>query len=113
MSTARLKRNFDLLKVLQKAPAKQRKAILVNSTGDLILCIAEIIQNILQGNVKINKAQKNKLQKYKSVLRNIASKKTKVAAKKKLLVQKGGFLSALLGPAIGIIGSLLGNVLQR
>ena len=113
MSTARLKRNFDFLKVLQKASPKQRKALLENSSGDLILCIAEVVQNILLGNVKLSKAQKSKLQKYKSVLRTVASKKTKTTNKKKLLVQKGGFLSALLAPAIGIIGSLLGSAFQR
>ena len=112
--SARLKRNFDLLKVLNKASPKQRQAILDTSKNDLIQCIAEIIQNLLQGNVKLSTVQKSKLKKYKSVLRTIANKKTKIADKKKLLlVQKGGFLSALLAPAIGVIGSLLGNILQR
>ena len=111
--SARLKRNFNLLQVLQKAPPKQRKAILSTATRDLVLCISEIVDNILKGNLKLTKKQVARLKRYKNVLRNMANKKVSTKTKQKLLSQKGGFLSALLGPAIGIIGSLLGNVFQR
>ena len=108
--SARLKRNFNLLEVLTKAPFKQQKVILANGTDDLILCLAEIVQNLLKGNVKISQMQRRKLQKYKFLLRNIANKQTDIVTKKKLLTQKGGLLSALLQPAIGLIASLLENL---
>ena len=111
--SARLRRNFASLKVLQKAKIKQRKALLTNANTDLVLCIAEIVHNLLKGNVKVGSKQRSQLKRYKKVLRRLANKGTSTKLKKKLLIQQGGFLSALLGPAIGIIGSLLGNVLQR
>ena len=111
--SARLKRNFGLLKVLQKASPKQWKALLKNASNELVLCIAEIVSNVLKGNVKVNAKQHAQLRKYKRVLRTLINKRISVKSKKRLLSQKGGFLSALLGPAIGVIGSLLGNILQR
>ena len=109
MSPSRLKHNLDMLRVLQKVPAKQRKALLSSATSDLVLCIAEIVDNVLCGNVKITNKQCTQLKKYKKVLCDLANKKISVSAKRKLLTQKGGFLSALLGPAIGIISSLFGK----
>ena len=105
-SLRRLKRNFNTLKVLRKAPVQQQKYILAHETKDLIECIGEIIGNLLEGKVKLTSMQKRKLQMYKHMLRKIHSKR-KTAVTRKLVVQKGGFLSALLGPALGVIGSLL------
>ena len=112
MST-RLKRNFKLLKLLQKASPKKRKLILHNASSDLVLCIAEIIDNVLRGHVNMPKKKLKQLSKYKKVLRSVANKKVPVNSKRKILNQRGGFLSALLGPVIGVIGSLLGGALGK
>lgn len=109
--SARLKRNLDFLRVLQKANPKQRKGILENGNKDLILCLCEVIDNILRGNVNLNSKQKKDLGKYKKVLRQLIDKKLGVAKKRKLFVQKGGFLPAVLAPAITIAATLLGELL--
>jgi len=111
MST-RLKRNLALLRALEQAPARQRRALLSTSKSDLVLAIAEIISNVLQGNVKLNKRQRLRLQRYRKLLRQIASKKVKAADKRSLLVQRGGFLSVLLGPALAVVASLVGKLIK-
>ena len=63
--SARLKRNFKLLKVLQKASPRQRKLILQKASNDLVLCIAEIVDNVLRGHVNLSKAKLKQLSKYK------------------------------------------------
>jgi hypothetical protein len=42
------------------------------------------------------------------MLRRLALKKTPLK-EKKILIQSGGFLGALLGPIISILGNLFGN----
>jgi hypothetical protein len=111
--SARLKRNINFLKILQKASPKQRKAIIATGSQDLILCISEIVDNVLKGNVKLSPKQKKQLSRYKAILRQLGNKKLKATIRRKLLVQKGGFLSALLGPVIGIAAGLIGDLLQR
>ena len=109
--SARLKRNFDLLKVLKTASPKLRKAILQNSTDDLILCLCEVIANVLNSNVHLSTHQKEKLRKHRNLLRRIVEKRTRVSSKRKLFIQKGGFLPLLLAPILGIAGSLVGEAI--
>ncbi len=107
----RLKRNLDFLRVLKKANPKQRKAIIHEGNNDLILCLCEVIDNILEGTIKLSPKQKKEVSKYKKVLRQLVDKKVAITAKRKLFVQKGGFLPAILGPALGLAATLLGELL--
>jgi hypothetical protein len=51
---------------------------------------------VLNGNVDLTGCAKRKLQKHKAVLRKVADKRVPLSAKKRLIVQKGGFLLPLL-----------------
>ena len=59
----------------------------------------------MKGNVPLNTSQKKKLGTKKNILRQIALKKTSIK-KKQRLIQSGGFLGALLGPIISVLGGL-------
>jgi hypothetical protein len=105
-----VKQHIDVLKVLKNKP-KLRKAIVSASSKELILALCEIIANVLSGNVKLSPSEKQKIQKYNSVLRKLVDKSTKVRAKKQLILQKGGFLPVILGPALTILASVLGSLI--
>lgn len=80
----------------------QRKQVIHNAENDLIKCICECSLNILNGNLEVTTQQKNKLKKFKKVLRNLSASRGSVKRKKKI-IQKGGaaFLPLLLAPIIG------------
>lgn len=104
----RVKHNLDLLRVLARSSPKQRKAILKTCHVDLIKCLAEISLNVLQGVVPINKTQKKKLRRFKSLLRSLADKKVSLKRKKEQLIQSGGNpLMFLLPPVLTALGNLL------
>jgi hypothetical protein len=65
----------------------------------------------VNGNVKITKAQRKKLARHAQVLRTLSTRKTPINKKKKILIQKGGFLPALLAPVLGLAASLVGKLL--
>ena len=109
--SARLKRNLDFLRVLQKANKQQRKAILGTGNKDLILCLCEVIDNVLAGTVKLSIKQKKELSKYKTILRQLIDKKVTISKKRKLFIQKGGFLPAILGPALGLAATIIGQLI--
>jgi len=109
--SARLKRNLAFLHVLKKANKKQRKAILDSGNKDLILCLCEVIDNVLAGTVKLSIKQKKDLSKYKSILRQLVDKKVTLDKKRKIFIQKGGFLPALLGPALGLAATIIGQLI--
>ncbi len=104
---ARLRKNLDLLKVLSKAKPKLRQALLKNLETDTLRCICECAYNVLNGNLKLSPKQRKDLLKYKKSLRVLASKRGSLAGKKKVLVQKGGLISAVLGPLLAVAASLL------
>ena len=104
--SSRIRKYYAKLKLLKKASSKVRKKILKNCGKNLLCCLCECAKNVLKGNVPLTKPQKSKLSRFKKKLRNLASKKTRVTIKKKL-VQSGGFLGALLTPVLSLLGSLL------
>lgn len=111
--TENLKRHASLLKLLHKASPKFRKQLLKRyCKGEFVRCISNCCCNILKGNVHMNQAQLAKLRRRKHMLRQLASKQTPI--KKKInIIQKGGFLGALLPPIISVLGSLFGGLVNR
>lgn len=97
-----------LLYALKNAKSKLRKNILKASEPDLIKALCDCSTNVLNGNVQIGNAVKKKLKRYKKELRVISCPKRKISLKRKLLIQRGGFLPALLGVLLsGIVGTYL------
>lgn len=90
-----IKSQVELLRLLSCCKDKYRKAILLKGDKPLIQAICECIYNIIQGNVKLDSKNKEILYKYRKQLRNLC-KQSSLKDKKKILVQKGGFLKFLL-----------------
>jgi len=67
-----------------------------------IRCIRECVFNTLTGNVPLERREK-KLSKYKTALRRIVAKRGNWKDKRKLLVQRGGFLPYIIGPILSIL----------
>ena len=109
----RLQENLELLKLLKKAKAQDRKVILQNANKSLILCLCECIKNILEGNVKLKPAEKKRLARHADILRQVADRKLNTESKRKLLIQQGGFIPALVAPILGIAGSLVADLVGR
>jgi hypothetical protein len=103
----RIKSNYHALQVLKTADRKLRKVILTNCKGELVKTLSECSLNLLRGNVKLTPCQKRTLRKYRQILRKLADKRVSLSAKKKTIVQRGGFLLPLLGAVLLTIASLL------
>lgn len=108
--SARLRRYAGHLKSLQKAKPSERKILLKKASPDLIKAICECVINILKGTVPLKTFQKNKLKTHKIILRNLQNKKININKKKKLLIQKGGFLPLLLSVLAPIISGVVGSL---
>ena len=109
MGKAQLKKHLPLMHYLAKGKPKIKKAIIDESDGEVMKVFCECAKNTLNGNVKLTPAQFKKLKRYKTHLRQLANKNTGIKKKKKIL-QKGGFLGALLGAVIPTLASVVGNI---
>ena len=105
----RLRKFAPYLRKLHKLKNKQRAAWLkANCNKDFIYCVCECAKNILKGKVPLTQTHKKQLTKRKTALRNLARKKLSLKKKQKI-IQSGGFLSAILGPIVSVLGGLLGS----
>lgn len=85
-----------------------RNSILKHGNTDLIKALLEVTANTLKGNLKLHNRQKSKLEKYKNILRRISGRKENLETKRKILIQRGGFLPLLLSTLFStVIGKLI------
>ncbi len=88
------------------------KKFIQQADTHLINAICECSKNILRGNIKLSEEEYKRLKRYQSHLRQLSTRKTSLK-KKKELIQKGGFLPALIAPLIGLLGSVISSVIAR
>lgn len=92
------------LEKLMKATPKKRRNLLEKANLQFFKSIVECVENVMSGNVQLKKECKEKLKKYKSILRKIFNSENKLKVKKQIIVQNGGaFLPALLAPVVSIL----------
>ena len=99
----KLKKYMPELQVLAKCRPYQRRAFLKHAHKDVIDCVSEVCTNMLKGNVPLKPAQKKALSHHKHHLRLLADKRNSNRKRRDILVQKGGFLGALLGPLLSTL----------
>jgi len=97
-----------VLKRIRKLGNKARREFIRKCDKDFIDCVSECARNLLKGNVPLTKRQTTNLRRKRQDLRALSKKKTSMRAKRKI-VQKGGFLSALLPPVLSVLTSLFSN----
>ena len=106
----RLKSQLHFLHVLRDAKPQARRALLASVKDDLIKAFVECAINTLNGNHKLTRDEKSKFHKYKNRLRALVNPKVSFKSKRKLLIQKGGFIVPLLTSILsGVIGALINN----
>lgn len=105
----RLKKYSSYLRTLHEASPKLRQSMLKHNKDDgFVCCISEICFNVLKGMIELSARQKQQLSRKKHALRFLTLRRVSKKRKRKL-IQSGGFIGALLGPIVAILGQLFGS----
>lgn len=112
MSRNLLKSQLGLLKILAEPKSRYRNAILLKADKKLIHVICEIIENTLAGNITISDSDKEKLKKFRNTL-HVLIQKSSLKSKKRILIQKGGFLQFLIPAVITGLSSIISSVISK
>ena len=104
---SRVKQHVDLLKYLTQLTPRQQKMIITGLDRGGIETFAEIALNLLKGSINLSPAQIDKLRKYEESIYQLSLRSTSVAKKKRVLRQRGGFLSTLVGLIPAIISGII------
>lgn len=115
MSVKSLKSCIKVLNLLAKCRSKKRrKKLLKKCDKKALIAISDIAHNVLNGNFPIESENFHKLSKFKNPLRQLVNKKLSRTSKMRIINnQVGGFLPALLIPALSIIGQLITEKLMK
>jgi hypothetical protein len=103
----KVKSNYNALQLLKDAKPILRKAIIKNCNPELVNCICECVVNTLKGTLNLSSCATNKLKKRKRQLRTVADKKVPLATKRKIILQRGGFLGPMLAAVLPTLASIL------
>lgn len=100
--TKRIQRNLLTLLSLVGDSISSQQSIIKNAKTDLILAIIDCVKLLIKRKERLTDAQYKALSRQSKNIARLISPRTSNLEKKQLL-QKGGFLSALLGPIAGAI----------
>jgi len=102
---------LPMLKKIARMRESQRRKYLKDCDKRLIECFSECARNVLKSNVPLKKRQFNLLKRQKKNVRALARKRTPITKKRRIVRQRGGFLTSLIVPAITALGSILAGQL--
>lgn len=111
-ASKRLKENVDLFQSINKLSDKDKRLIVKYLNNDGIMRFCELILNILKGRINLSSNDILKLRKYKRPLRYMINRSRAISKKRSLLIQKGGFLGALLGIGASLLPPLIEQVVN-
>ena len=83
------------------------KCIIENSDNDLVLGIAELALDVLNGNCKISRCRVDRLRKHKNFLERMVDKRIALSKNRNPIVQQGVFLLPLMTAALSALPSLI------
>jgi len=105
----RLRSNYHIIHVLKTAVPRLRKANISNCNKELMNCISECVLTVLKRKTKLTVCNTRKLQNHRAALLNVFERHLPLSfsQKKRLLVQRGGFLLSLLSAVLPTIANLI------
>ena len=88
-----------------KNSTEKRNRIIDEAGIDLVHCICDCARNVISKNIPLTVKEKKRLKRYKNWIEELAHKQTS-DRRRKYLIQKGGFLSALIPTLVSLVGKL-------
>jgi hypothetical protein len=100
-----VRKYLPTLRHIHRLSERSRRAYAKKCDRDFLDCLSECAKNVIKGNVPLNERQMKSLRREKNNLRQLSMKKTSLK-KKRRIIQKGGFLGALIPPILSVLGGL-------
>ena len=104
------RKEATVLTALYHLNEEQWEALLRKADVKLVRRICECSLIVMIGNVPLRKGHKSHLRNHAKVLRKLAVSDITLQRRKNIIVQRGGFLPALLAP---LIGTILANFVNK
>ena len=104
-----LRHNLPMLKMIHEARDETKRNAAKCCSRELCEAMSEIARNMLKGNIPLSEAQYTTLRRYVQDMEKLADKRSSLKTKRNV-IQKGGFIGALLGPALKVLLPAVGSI---
>lgn len=115
MASESLKNSAELLKLISNTRSITiREALIKNAlkNPDFAEAVMEICLNLVQGNISLPVSSNSRINKHKKIIGELATKPRGKEKRKKLIIQSGGALPAIV-PFLPFIATLVSEVIQN
>jgi hypothetical protein len=109
----RIHKCTGFLKKFHKCTPKESRQYLRNASKQQIRSLCECSLNVATGNIPVKGKTLRSLKKHKHLIKTLSFGKGNLDSKRKLLIQRGGFLPVLASAVIPLLTSILGGVLGK
>lgn len=96
---SRVRTHFPLLEYMKGLKAKEQKKIIKGASRDLLMTFSELSLNLIKKNIHLSAEEINKLRPFQSQIQELTKRRHSLK-KRRQIIQRGGFLSALLGAVL-------------
>ena len=107
-----LRDQIKLLDYLRDISPRRQKLLIKGADRPILEAFSEICLNIIRENIPLSPQHVDKLRPYEEDIYQLSLKRHSVA-KKKRIIQKGGFLGALLGSVLPVLISTVIAATQK
>ena len=108
----RIQKKSAFLRKLYKCSQQERIKQLKAASPAQIKSVCECALNVLNGNVPVHGRLLHTLKPHNSVLKRISYGKGSIQSKRRLLIQKGGFLPALAAALLPLVGGIVERLVR-
>jgi hypothetical protein len=105
----RVTKNAEVLRALFNADNAVRAAVIRRAKKELVLALVDVARAIINRVVPLTDAQLRSIARRARDIKALVNPRTSIESRKELL-QKGGFITALLAPALKLLPTLLGGL---
>ena len=110
-----IKANFKFIRLLSDSSPLSRRKLLQKVSNKDLKAISELCLNLIRGNIKLNKRQRAKFERYKKSIGLLANRRISLKKKKQVINQKGsaGFLLPLASIALPLLAEIVQKTLSK
>ena len=109
---SRVREHFAFLTYLQTISPRRQKVFIKVADRPILEALSEIAINLIKRNVKLSPSEIDKLRPFEEQIYQLSLKKHSINKKKRIVQQRGGFLTALLGAVLPALISTVINATQ-
>jgi len=111
VSARRLHKYAPTLEALRQASQRVRVSVLSNAKKEFVQALVDCARLLIRNKWRLTENQRRQLRRRTDAIYDLVNPRTSLL-KKRVLLQSGGFIGAILGPALSMLAPVVGGLIK-